>query len=73
MTDVWIATIHVWPHTTGSGADVDQANAGAAVQSFEFIADGIDDALRLASSIVRGVETNPAVWKAPIVALVRGQ
>lgn len=67
----WAAEIHVWPHSSGRGQVVDQKEAGDRVQHFECNADDIADALALAQTFAKGIETNPMVWRAPIMALAR--
>ncbi len=69
--DHWRATVAVWPHSSGKGADVDQAFCGDRLQYLDFLAEDIDDALRVVKGFVRGIETNPAVWQAPIIGLAR--
>ncbi len=71
MSDTWTAIIHVFPHSSGKGSCVDQALAGERVQSFDFQADGINDAMHLAKAFAKGIETNPAVWEAPIISLAQ--
>jgi hypothetical protein len=70
MTGRWKATIQCWPYSTGKGADVDQKNAGER----ELIVDlghcaDIDEAMRMAATFRRGMETSPHVWQAPITKL----
>lgn len=69
----WHAEIHVWPHSTGRGQDVDQKEAGERVQTLEVRADSIEDALRLVVLFRNGIVTNPMVWQAPIMKLVRAE
>lgn len=65
----WRATIHVWPHSSGRGADIDQKEAGERVQTVEVSADRIDAALAMVNLYRRGIETNPMVWQAVIYGL----
>jgi len=67
----WIAEIHVWPHSTGRGQQVDQKDAGERVQKITLRADGIQAALRMAEVFAKGIETNPMVWQAPIFGVTR--
>jgi hypothetical protein len=70
MTDRWLVTIEVWPHSTGNGAKADQEAAGNRSQDFAVRAEGIAVALELAECIAQGMRTNPMVWRAPIVSIV---
>lgn len=69
--DRWRATIQVWPHSSGKGGEADQKAAGERVQTIEFTASGIDDAIAKVKLYQRGVEANPMVWQAPIYKIER--
>lgn len=73
MTDRWLVTIEVCPHSTGNGAAADQRAAGLRFQNFAVRAEGMAAALELAEALAQGVRTNPMVWRAPIVAIVQEQ
>ena len=62
----WRITIQVWPYSTGRGADEDQKAAGERVRYFYVNAHDIRDAMKMAQCFAEGIETSPAVWKAPI-------
>lgn len=63
--------IHVWPHSTGNGADKDQLQAGEKIRTLHVEADSLEDALKMAKLYRDGIETNPMVWKAPIWMILR--
>lgn len=71
MSEYYDVEIRVWPFSTGKGRDVDQKNAGEAVQHFRVEADGMSSALHKANLIAIGILTNPHVWQAPIYKIVR--
>jgi len=62
----WQITIEAWPHSTGNGADADQALAGERAHYFYVDAEDIGEAMKMARCFAEGMERNPAVWRAPI-------
>jgi hypothetical protein len=67
----WRITIEAWPHSTGKGADKDQALAGEREQTFHVVAYDIREAMKLADCISEGMQSNPMVWKAPIKGIIQ--
>jgi hypothetical protein len=67
---LWIVTIEAWPHSTGNGNEIDQAAAGDRIKSYPVRAEDMADAFRMAEAIAMGVRANPAVWRAPITAII---
>lgn len=65
----WEIHIEAWPHSTGKGADADQAAAGERNHYFYVYAEDIGEALKMAQCFAEGMESSPAVWRAPIVAI----
>jgi hypothetical protein len=65
----WQIKIEAWPHSSGNGADKDQAACGWREKEFVVRADDFDAAHTLAKAIVAGVRSNPAVWQAPITSI----
>lgn len=62
----WKITVEVWPHSTGEGAEIDQAACGPRTQCRDVKADDIGEAIEKAILFAAGVCTNPRVWQAPI-------
>ncbi len=73
MVDRWMVTIEAWPHSTGNGQEADQKLAGERSQNFAVRAIDISAALELAEAIAQGMRTNPMVWRAPIMAIIRSR
>lgn len=69
MQGNYVITIEAWPHSTGQGQTKDQEAAGERSQTFTVDADGFDGAYRQAKLLQTGIETNPMVWRAPIVSI----
>jgi hypothetical protein len=67
--DAWLIRIEAWPHSSGRGQDVDQAQAGPRQQSFVVRAIDARGALERAELIAEGMRTNPMVWRAPITEI----
>lgn len=67
----WKITIEAWPYATGNGNTADQAAAGERSSEYVVTARDIKSAMAHAESIQSGIRHNPAVWEAPIVAIVR--
>jgi hypothetical protein len=69
----WRIAIETWPHSTGKGQAVDREAAGAVDGERYFYVDAEDvtEALKLAQCIAMGIESHPAVWKAPIYGVHR--
>lgn len=67
----WNITIEAWPYSTGNGADADQKAAGDREQCYYVSAESIAEAITLARCIVDGIQSNPAVWQAPITGITR--
>jgi hypothetical protein len=65
----WLIRIEAWPHSTGRGQEVDQAQAGKREQTFVVSAQDAKDALERAELIAQGMRTNPMVWRAPIIEI----
>jgi hypothetical protein len=65
------ARIEIYPHSSGKGQDRDQELAGNRLNDFDFDADNMREASRIAELIADGIETNPAVWQANVVRLER--
>ena len=64
----WKIAIEAWPHSTGNGNEADKKAAGAdeGAHYFYVDADDIHEAMKMARCLAKGIERNPAVWKAPI-------
>jgi hypothetical protein len=71
MTEKWHIVIEAWPHSSGKGQSHDQQAVGDRVQSYYVETNEIGDALQMARCIVDGIESNPAVWRAPIMGITR--
>lgn len=68
----WKITVETWPYSLPNMTKADaQKLAGTRSADYEVLADCAKSALRMADAIVMGVKANPAVWNAPIVALVQ--
>lgn len=67
----WKVTIAAWPHSTGEGRDTDQRAAGERSKDYVVRAMDFQGAVVLAEAIAMGVRANPAVWRAPIEAIVK--
>lgn len=64
--DRWKITIEAWPFS-----GVSQERAGA--RSTDFVVHALDakEAFEAAENIAMGIRVNPAVWRAPITAVVK--
>jgi hypothetical protein len=71
MTDRWKITIEAWPHSTGNGSHKDQEAAGERSKDYVIRAEGMAAAVEFAEAIAMGVRSNPMVWRAPIIAIVK--
>lgn len=69
--DRWKITIEAWPHSTGNGQEADQKLAGDRSKDYVVYAIDAKAALEFAEAIASGVRSNPMVWRAPIVALIK--
>jgi len=69
----WRITIAVWPHSTGNGGIADKKAAGADDGDRYFYVDAADfgDAVTLAYAYAEGIQSHPAVWKAPVMGVHR--
>lgn len=69
----WRITIAVWPHSTGNGNAADKKAAGAENGDLYFYVDAecFREASRLAECYAEGVQSNPSVWKAPVMGVHR--
>lgn len=70
--DRWIVTVRVWPHSTGSGREADQAAVGEERQTVIVKAEDIEGALSQAKLYLAGVRTNPMVWKTFVSSVCQG-
>ena len=61
----WKITIEAWPFS-----QVSQELAGKRSNDYPVRAEDMADAFRQAEAIAMGVRANPAVWRAPITAIV---
>lgn len=62
---LWKITIEAWPFS-----GVSQDLAGDRSRDYAIRAKDIAEALKLAEAIAMGVRANPAVWIAPIKAII---
>lgn len=69
MSDRWLIRIKAWPHSTGRGQEIDQAQAGEPESTFVVKANDMKEALKCGELIVMGMRTNPIVWLAPITEI----
>lgn len=65
----WTVKFDVWAYSTGEGASIDQKKVGDKTQTFQFMANEIEDALEKANLIKKGIKTNPSVWTCRIKSL----
>ena len=65
----WRIIIEACPHSTGAGQEADQKMAGDRERYFYVDADDIREAMKMAHCFAQGIETNPAVWRAPITGV----
>lgn len=70
---MWLIEIHAWAHASGNGQEADQAACGGRIFSFQLQAHDFAEAFARAGLIKRGIETNPAVWQAPIMKIERAR
>lgn len=71
MMERWQITIEAWPHSTGNTREKDQEAAGERLQSYYVDAENIKEAVRIGGYISEAMQSNPAVWRAPITAIMR--
>ena len=69
----WRIIIAVYPHSTDKGQDADKKAAGAedGDKYFYVNAGDFDDVVKMARCFSEGIESHPAVWKAPIMGVHR--
>lgn len=70
MSD-WIIKTEVMPHASGAGYKADEKAVGGKTHKLLVKASNFEDAYELAKAYVDGIETNPMVWKAFIVAIIQ--
>jgi hypothetical protein len=70
MNGKYVATILFWPFSTHAGTEADQKACGDREQKFEFAAADFEDAHKQVKLLLRGIKTNPRLWKAPIKSIV---
>lgn len=68
MIENWEITMYVWPFS-----GVDKKWVGGKEQKFRVHAKDFDDAVIQGNNILTGIRTNPDVWQAGILGVMRVQ
>lgn len=67
----WKITIEAWPFFLGCSQEEAQKLAGERSKDYVVCAIDASQELAFAEAIAMGVRSNPAVWRAPITAIVQ--
>ena len=67
--DMWWATIRIMAHSSGRGAEIDQASVGPRTALFRIQAEHIEGATAKAHLICEGIRLNPMAWNVQVTSV----